>query len=96
MNPDNLLLLHSELDSLDKAAAYLAVSVSRSANLIGRGDLRSDEPERLESMTSRFARLSDKTNNNLAHQLTALLPGFSKFSVFVWSAINLNAKEENS
>lgn len=59
MNPDKLLLLRSELDSLDKAAAYLAVSVSRSANLIGRGDLSSDELERLESMASRFARLSD-------------------------------------
>ena len=59
MNPDKLLLLRSELDSLDKAAAYLAVSLGRCANLIGRDDLSSDELERLESMASRFARLSD-------------------------------------
>lgn len=59
MNPDKLLLLRSELDSLDKAAAYLAASVVRSGSLIGRGELSPDELERLESMASRFARLAD-------------------------------------
>jgi len=59
VNPDKLLLLRSELDNLDKAGSYLAASVSRSASLIGRADLGPDELERLESMASRFARLSD-------------------------------------
>ncbi len=59
MNPDKLLLLRKELDSLDKAAAYLAVSVERSSGLSGRTDLGADDLERLESMASRFARLSD-------------------------------------
>lgn len=59
MNRDKLLLLRNELDNLDKAAAYLATSIGRSANLLGRTDLSADELERLESMASRFARLSD-------------------------------------
>jgi len=59
MNPDKLLLLRGELDNLDKAAAYLAVSVGRSGSLLGRADLSPDELERLESMASRFARLAD-------------------------------------
>lgn len=59
MNPDKLLLLRAELDNLDKAAAYLAASLDRSGGLIGRNDLSADELERLESMASRFARLSD-------------------------------------
>jgi uncharacterized protein YutE (UPF0331/DUF86 family) len=59
VNPDKLVLLRSELDNLDKAATYLALSIGRSANLIGRTDLSADELERLESMASRFARLSD-------------------------------------
>ncbi len=59
MNPDKLILLRSELDNLDKAAAYLATSLNRSGQLLGRTDLSPDELERLESMASRFARLSD-------------------------------------
>jgi uncharacterized protein YutE (UPF0331/DUF86 family) len=59
VNQDKLHLLRNELDNLDKAAAYLAASVGRSGNLLGRGDLSPDELERLESMASRFARLSD-------------------------------------
>lgn len=59
MNPDKLLLLRSELENLDKAAAYLSISIDRSADLIGRLDLGPDELERLESMASRFARLAD-------------------------------------
>lgn len=59
MNSDKLLLLRNELDNLDRAAAYLAASIQRSGNLIGRGDLGPEELERLESMASRFVRLSD-------------------------------------
>ncbi len=59
MNPDKLLLLRNELDNLDKAAAYLAASIERSSGLAGRSDLGAEELERLESMASRFARLSD-------------------------------------
>ncbi len=59
MNPDKLLLLRNELNNLDKAAAYLATSIDRSSGLAGRSDLGAEELERLESMASRFARLSD-------------------------------------
>lgn len=59
MNPDKLLLLRNELNNLDKAAAYLATSIDRSSGLAGRSDLSAEELERLESMASRFARLSD-------------------------------------
>lgn len=59
MNPDKLLLLRGELDNLDKAAAYLAVSLDRTSGLSGRSDLDAEELERLESMASRFARLAD-------------------------------------
>lgn len=59
MNQDKLLLLRTELDNLDKAATYLAASLGRSGKLLGRADLGPDELERLESMASRFARLSD-------------------------------------
>jgi hypothetical protein len=58
VNPDKLILLRSELDNLDKAAAYLATSLNRSGQLLGRTDLSPDELERLESMASRFARLA--------------------------------------
>jgi hypothetical protein len=59
MNSDKLLLLRNELDNLDKAAAYLAASIERSSGLAGRSDLGAEQLERLESMASRFARLSD-------------------------------------
>jgi hypothetical protein len=59
VNPDKLLLLRNELNNLDKAAAYLATSIDRSSGLAGRSDLGAEELERLESMASRFARLSD-------------------------------------
>ncbi len=59
MNRDKLILLRKELDSLDKAAEYLTVSIDRSGALLGRSELSAEELERLESLASRFARVSD-------------------------------------
>lgn len=59
MMPDKLLLLREELDNLDKAASHLAFSVDRTRALITRKEWTLEELERLESLSSRFARLSD-------------------------------------
>jgi uncharacterized protein YutE (UPF0331/DUF86 family) len=59
MMPDKLLLLREELDNLDKAASHLAFSVDRTRALIARKEWTLEELERLESLSSRFARLSD-------------------------------------
>lgn len=59
MMPDKLLLLREELDNLDKAASHLAFSVDRTRALIIRKEWTLEELERLESLSSRFARLSD-------------------------------------
>ncbi|CAG0955981.1 hypothetical protein RHDC4_00389 [Rhodocyclaceae bacterium] len=59
MNPDKLLLLRQDLADLDQAAAHLEVSLGRTQALIGRDSWSIDELERLDSLTSRFARLAD-------------------------------------
>lgn len=59
MNPDKLLLLREELADLDQAAGHLTVSLERTQALIGRDSWSVDELERLDSLTSRFARLAD-------------------------------------
>jgi hypothetical protein len=59
MMPDKLLLLREELDNPDKAASHLAFSVDRTRALITRKEWTLEELERLESLSSRFARLSD-------------------------------------
>ena len=59
MNADKLLLLEDQLHDLEKAAQHLRFSVERAEGLLGRGDWQPEELERLESLASRFARLSD-------------------------------------
>jgi len=59
LNPDKSLLLGAELDDLDKAAAYLEASLLRCADLLGRETWSAEELERLESLSSRFARTAD-------------------------------------
>lgn len=59
MNPLKLQLLAQELTSLQLAAAHLAHSQERCRHLIGAKHLQPEDLERLESLTSRFARLAD-------------------------------------
>lgn len=58
---DKVLLLAEERESLRSAATHLQFSMARSRELIPRvrKEISPDELERLESLTSRFARLSD-------------------------------------
>lgn len=59
MKFDKRVLLQEELPNLEKAAAYLAFSLERCRELVERSSWGPEELERLESMTSRFSRLSD-------------------------------------
>lgn len=59
MKIDKLALLQEELPNLEKAAEYLAYSLGRCRELIERSNWSHEEQERLESLTSRFSRLSD-------------------------------------
>jgi hypothetical protein len=59
MNVDKLLLLQEELRSLENAATHLRFSISRTQGLLNQQDWQPEELERLESLASRFARLSD-------------------------------------
>lgn len=59
MKFDELILLQEELLNLEKAAEYLAFSLERCRELVEHPNWRPEEQERLESLTSRFARLSD-------------------------------------
>ncbi len=52
-------LLQEELASLQLAAGHLQYSIERCRNLIGQESLPPEQLERLESLTSRFARLAD-------------------------------------
>lgn len=54
-----LELLDEELAGLKLAADHLEYSMERCRDLIGCPDLLPEELERLESLTSRFARLAD-------------------------------------
>ncbi|MDP2783439.1 MAG: hypothetical protein Q8O38_02410 [Sulfurimicrobium sp.] len=59
MNVDKLLLLQEELRGLENAATHLRFSINRTQNLLNQQDWQPEELERLESLASRFARLSD-------------------------------------
>lgn len=59
MNADKVLLLRDELRGLEKAADHLRFSIDRTEGLLARRDWQPEELERLESLASRFARLSD-------------------------------------
>jgi hypothetical protein len=52
-------LLQEELAGLQLAAGHLEYSIERCRNLIGKEALPPEQLERLESLTSRFARLAD-------------------------------------
>jgi len=52
-------LLQEELACLQLAAGQLKYSIERCRNLIGQESLPPEQLERLESLTSRFARLAD-------------------------------------
>lgn len=59
MKIDKLALLQEELPNLNKSAEYLSFSLERCRELAERSDWCPEELERLESLTSRFSRLSD-------------------------------------
>jgi uncharacterized protein YutE (UPF0331/DUF86 family) len=54
-----LLLLQEELQNLSQAAAHLEFSKTRTKEIIHQNSWTPEELERLESLSSRFARLSD-------------------------------------
>ena len=59
MTREKIELLQEELISLQRAASHLEYSMKRCLNLIGQEELPPEQLERLESLTSRFARLAD-------------------------------------
>ena len=59
MTPDKLSLLEAELSNLESAAEHLRVSLERTRGLFGGQSWQLEDLERLESLASRFARLSD-------------------------------------
>ena len=59
MNVDKINLLREEIINLELAATHLQYSLTRSQQLIERTTWSLEELERLESLTSRFARLAD-------------------------------------
>ena len=65
MSADKLQLLRDELRDLDRAAAHLRFSIDRTRGLLEQGDWQPEELERLESLASRFARLSDLLTQRL-------------------------------
>lgn len=56
---EKFALLHEELKGLQSAANHLGYSIERCHGLIFREEMPLEELERLESLTSRFARLTD-------------------------------------
>lgn len=65
MTREKLELLEEELVALQLAAAHLGYSVARCVNLIGQAEMSPEQLERLESLTSRFARLSDRLSRSV-------------------------------
>jgi len=59
MTREKLEMLQEELAGLQLAASHLEYSMERCLNLIDQDALPPEELERLESFTSRFARLAD-------------------------------------
>ena len=59
MTREKIELLQEEVANLQLAAAHREYSVERYSNLIGQNGLPPEQLERLESLTSRFARLAD-------------------------------------
>ena len=59
MSRDKLNMLKEETDGLVLATTHLEYSIARCADLIGQDHLPPEQLERLESLTSRFARVAD-------------------------------------
>ena len=59
MSRNKLDMLKEETDGLTLAATHLQYSIARCADLIGQEHLPPEQLERLESLTSRFARVAD-------------------------------------
>jgi uncharacterized protein YutE (UPF0331/DUF86 family) len=59
MMADKIELLREEMINLELAATHLQYSLTRSQQLVDRATWSLEELERLESLTSRFARLAD-------------------------------------
>lgn len=59
MTREKIELLQEELLGLQLAAGHLGYSMERCLNLVGQEVLPPEQLERLESITSRFARLAD-------------------------------------
>ena len=59
MTREKIALLQEELTGLQLAAGHLQYSMERCLSLIGKEELPPEQLERLESLTSRFARLAD-------------------------------------
>ena len=59
MKQEKIELLKEELVDLQLAAAHLGYSLERCHHLIGQEEITPEQLERLESLTSRFARLAD-------------------------------------
>jgi hypothetical protein len=59
MTPQKVELLQEELAGLQLAATHLEYSINRCVNLIGQKEIPPEQLERLESLSSRFARLAD-------------------------------------
>ncbi len=59
MTRERVALLEEALTGLQLAAGHFEYSMERCHNLIGPKEITVEELERLESLTSRFARLSD-------------------------------------
>jgi hypothetical protein len=59
MTREKVELLQEELSDLQLVAGHLEYSMERCRNLLGQEDMPPELLERLESLTSRFARLAD-------------------------------------
>jgi hypothetical protein len=59
MTSEKLALLQDELSALQSASNHLRYSLERCHDLMGRANWTTEELERLEALSSRFARLSD-------------------------------------
>ncbi len=59
MTREKIELLQEELTGLQLAATHLGYSIERCLNLIDQEEMPPEQLERLESLTSRFARLAD-------------------------------------
>jgi hypothetical protein len=59
MTPEKFLLLQAALHGLELPAGHLAYSMERCRDGLGRSSPPPEQLERLESLTSRFARLWD-------------------------------------